>query len=138
MVQQPRFDITAAQIDLVVSEFYSEIRDHPVLGPVFINRLGDTADIWLPHEAKIAGFWRNAILFERGYDGNPMAVHAEIPQVQPEHFPIWLDLFARTLHRLLPQPTAHSFESLARRIGAGLRMGLQHSRAKPGAVPILN
>jgi hemoglobin len=63
----PRFPISADQIDAVVAEFYAVIRTHPGLGPVFAAHVRD----WPAHEAKIARFWRNAILFERSYDGNP-------------------------------------------------------------------
>lgn len=54
----PRIDVTAEDITRVVTEFYAAIREHPGLGPVFAAHVTD----WPAHEAKIAGFWRNAIL----------------------------------------------------------------------------
>lgn len=119
----PRFSITSQQIDRVVQVFYAAVRRHEVLGPVFAAHVTD----WPAHEAKIAAFWRNAILYERGYDGNPMRVHMQAGDVRPAHFDDWLMLFHATLLRELPRETATAWSALAHRIGAGLRMGLQDS-----------
>ncbi|WP_299643760.1 group III truncated hemoglobin, partial [uncultured Ruegeria sp.] len=63
----PRFPATPEQINAQVRAFYARVRQDAVLGPVFANHVTD----WSAHEEKIASFWRNAILFERSYDGNP-------------------------------------------------------------------
>lgn len=122
----PRFDITAGEIDLVVAEFYAAIRHHPGLGPVFSAHVTD----WPEHEAKIARFWRNAILMERGYDGNPFAAHQAAGNVRAAMFDVWLGLFDSVLKRNLPAQTAQSWSELAHRIGRGLRMGVE-----AGSVP---
>ncbi len=129
----PRFDITPAQIDAQVAAFYARVRAHPVLGPVFARHVTD----WPAHEAKIASFWRNAILHERGYDGRPQQVHMQRPEVLGEHFPIWLDLFEETAREVLGPLQAEAWNALARRIGAGMRIGIEQLRAAPGAVPVL-
>lgn len=128
----PRFDITADQIDRVVATFYAAVRRHEVLGPIFANHVTD----WPEHEAKIAAFWRNAILYDRGYDGNPMRVHMAAGDVRADHFDPWLMLFDATLIRVLPQDTARAWSALAHRIGAGLRMGVRDLR-EPGGPPVL-
>jgi hemoglobin len=122
----PRFDITAGEIDLVVAEFYAAIRHHPGLGPVFSAHVTD----WPEHEAKIARFWRNAILMERGYDGNPFAAHQAAGNVRAAMFDVWLGLFDSVLKRNLSAQTAQSWSELAHRIGRGLRMGVE-----AGSVP---
>lgn len=129
----PRFDITPAQIDRVVAVFYAAIRRHEVLGPVFGAHVAD----WPEHEAKIAAFWRNAILYERSYDGNPMRVHMQAQDIRPEHFPEWLMLFDETLRRTLPEDTARAWSALAHRIGGSLRMGVQNLNARRDAPPVL-
>ena len=129
----PRFDITASQIDDMVQAFYAEIREHEVLGPIFAHHVND----WPKHEAKIARFWRNAILFERGFDGRPQQVHMQRPEVMAEHFPFWLDLFEQVAQGVLPDQTAAAWTALARRIGAGMQMGIAQARASAGAVPDL-
>jgi hemoglobin len=134
MTLPPRFPITPVQIDAVVAEFYACIRQHPGLGPVFAAHVTD----WPAHEAKIAGFWRNAILFERSYDGNPLAVHRAAGNVRPGMFDAWLGLFDSVLRRELPADTAAAWSALVHRIGAGLRYGLiDRAAASPGGPPIL-
>ena len=119
----PRFAITPDQIDLVVAEFYAAIRQHPGLGPVFAVHVTD----WPEHEAKIARFWRNAILFERGYDGNPFAIHRAAGNVHAAMFEVWLGLFDGVLVRHLPDHLARAWSELAHRIGRGLRMGVENN-----------
>ena len=116
----PRFDISPDQIAHVVATFYASVRQHPGLGPVFAAHVTD----WPAHEAKIARFWRNAILYERSYDGNPMQAHKAAGDVRPGMFEPWLGLFDQVLARQLPQETAAAWSSLAHRIGRALRMGL--------------
>jgi hemoglobin len=123
----PRFDITPDQIDAVVAEFYASIRLHPGLGPVFARHVTD----WPAHEAKIARFWRNAILFERGYDGNPLAVHRAAGDVRPAMFDVWLGLFDSVLRRTLPAQTAAAWSDLAHRIGRALRYGMETTPGPP-------
>ena len=129
----PRFAVTSIEIDRVVTEFYAQIRTHPVLGPVFASHVTD----WPVHEAKIARFWRNAILHERSYDGNPMAVHQAAGNVRPGMFDAWLELFDTVLARnLAPEPAAR-WSALAHRIGRGLRFGLIENQTLPGGIPRL-
>ncbi len=116
----PRFTVTPAQIAVVVDEFYAAIQQHPGLGPVFAAHVTD----WATHKAKIAGFWRNAILMERGYDGNPMAAHKAAGNVRPGMFVPWLALFDSVLRRNLPPELAMAWSNLAHRIGRGLVYGL--------------
>lgn len=126
----PRFPITAAEIDKVVEEFYAAIRTHPGLGPVFAAHVTD----WPAHEAKIAAFWRNAILMERSYGGNPMQVHKSAGNVRPGMFSVWLGLFDAVLGRNLPPESAQAWSALAHRIGRALMMGMMDAQ---GAIPNL-
>jgi hemoglobin len=127
-----RFAITPAEIDRVVAEFYAVVRQHPGLGPVFAAHVTD----WPAHEEKISRFWRNAILLERSYDGNPMQAHRDAGNVRPGMFEIWLGLFDSVLRRELPAETAAAWSALAHRIGAGLRYGLVE-KVGPSGIPSL-
>lgn len=127
----PRFFVTADQIDAQVAAFYAAVRNHPQLGPVFAGHVTD----WPEHEAKIARFWRNAILREGVYDGSPMMAHRQAGDVRPAHFPLWLDLFDATLQRTLPPEAAAAWSSMAHRIGRALAMGVEEARRPSGAVP---
>jgi hemoglobin len=126
----PRFDITDIQIAQVVAAFYASIREHPGLGPVFAPHVAD----WPAHEAKITRFWRNAILHERSYNGNPLAVHRAAGNVRLGMFEVWLGLFDSVLRRELLVDTAGQWSALAHRIGRGLMFGMQDP---PGAPPSL-
>ena len=129
----PRFDVTPEQIDRVVAVFYAAIRRHEVLGPVFGGHVHD----WPEHEAKIARFWKKAILYQPGYDGNPMQVHMAAGDVRAEHFTPWLALFHETLRRTLPPDSAAAWSELAHRIGQGLRMGVEDLRDRRPGPPVL-
>ncbi|UWQ52971.1 group III truncated hemoglobin [Leisingera caerulea] len=128
-----RFEITAEEISRVVAVFYARVRAHPVLGPVFAAHVSD----WPEHEEKIAGFWRNAILRERSYSGNPMRVHVSRPDVKAEHFPMWLGLFHEVLRAELPERTALQWGALADRIGEGFRTGVVAMRQPKDQPPNL-
>lgn len=129
----PRFPITHAEINRVVADFYAAIRVHPGLGPVFAAHVTD----WPEHEEKIARFWRNAILLERTYDGNPMQAHRDAGNVMPGMFSVWLDLFDSVLKRNLAPETAAAWSALAHRIGQGLRYGVTPQPQGDAGVPIL-
>lgn len=124
----PRVEITAAEIDAVVAMFYDAVRHHPGLGPVFAAHVAD----WPAHEEKIARFWRNAILHERSYDGNPLAVHRDAGNVRPGMFEVWLGLFESVLKRNLTAEQAQAWSELAHRIGRGLRAGMVERPEKDG------
>jgi hemoglobin len=123
----PRFQVTEAEIAAVVAAFYAAVRQHPILGPVFAAHVED----WPSHEAKITRFWRNAILHERSYDGNPLAVHRAAGDVKTAMFTDWLALFDQTLARELPEDTAAAWSALAHRIGRGLIFGLGNQDGPP-------
>jgi len=132
-----RFPVSPVQIDRVVAAFYARIRQHDVLGPVFFASIPDDRERWQKHEEKISRFWRNAILHERNYSGNPQHMHRMRPMIKPEHFELWLGLFDEVLGQNLPTELAASWSALAHRIGAGLRMGVEASRQPEGMPPIL-
>jgi hemoglobin len=132
----PRFDITGASIDQVVQTFYARVRAHPELGPVFGNHVGTTDADWDAHIAKIANFWRNAILREPVYNGNPMQVHMQARDVRVGHFEPWLGLFEEVLRAELPQDVAETWLALTHRIARGFKIQLA-DRDNPSGIPAL-
>jgi len=120
----PRVNVTPEDVGMVVSKFYAAVREHPVLGPVFYLIIGQSEALWREHEEKIAAFWRNAILYEREYSGNPMLAHLGVSAIESKHFPIWLGLFERVLIENLSQEQAQDWSLLANRIGRGLKFGM--------------
>ena len=124
MNTSPRLHISPEEISFVVKQFYAQVRKDPALGPIFGHTIGSSPNVWEEHEEKITGFWRNVLLREKSYDGNPMLAHMGIGAIQPQHFEIWLGLFEKTLFEELEEHKAESWSRLAKRIGRGLRMGI--------------
>lgn len=135
-----RFDMEREDIDRLMAAFYARIRRHEVLGPIFLRAVGPESDraAWQAHEAKIASFWRNAILMDREYQGSPMQAHLQNGEVEPGHFELWLALFHETARDVLTPEKAASISALAERVGKGLRWGLESARPLTGGVPILH
>ncbi|MEP5152597.1 group III truncated hemoglobin [Planktotalea sp.] len=129
-----RFPISPEQIDTVVEKFYAKVRDEKTLGPIFAKHVQD----WPNHEAKIAAFWRNAILLERSYSGNPMQVHQSTGNVHAEHFEPWLALFDQVLDQELDDDIAKAWSALAHRIGRGLSMGLTSTKDGNAGPPLFS
>ena len=128
-----RFDISEGEITEVVQAFYRKVRRHPTLGPVFAAHVAPHQ--WPEHEAKIVRFWRNAILLDHSYSGNPMRTHMKAGNVQAAHFDTWLGLFDQTVAAELCPETAAAFSALAHRIGRGLRFGIEDRDAPADGVP---
>ena len=132
-----RVAIDEAMIEKVVARFYARVRVHPVLGPIFNSSISRDPALWQAHEAKVTRFWRNVLLRQPVYSGNPMLAHAGVSDIDPAHFAIWLELFDQVLDETLPPALAASWSRLAHRIGRGLSMGLQAARARLHEVPDL-
>lgn len=133
-----RFPITADEINTVVRIFYARVRAHEVLSPVFFASIPNEVEIWAEHEAKIGRFWRSVLLSEQSFEGNPQVAHAKSELIRPEHFEVWLGVFDVVLSENLTDEQAAAWSHLAHRVGAGLRIGLIQSRAKPDDIPMFN
>jgi len=128
-----RFDISEGEITEVVQAFYRKVRRHPTLGPVFAAHVAPHQ--WPEHEAKIVRFWRNAILLDHSYSGNPMRTHMKAGNVKAAHFDTWLTVFDETVQAELRPETAAAFSDLAHRIGRGLRFGIEDRDAPADGIP---
>ena len=126
--------ITRQDIARLLDRFYADARRDPLLGPIFARHIGSGAAEWSAHIGRIGDFWANVMLKERAYQGNPMQAHLRVPALGEAEFARWLDLFQQSAIDTLPEPKAAVFDTLARRIGASLLMGLHQSRS---AVPDL-
>ncbi|WP_108262735.1 group III truncated hemoglobin [Mangrovicoccus ximenensis] len=130
--------LTSEDIDRLVAAFYARVRADEVLGPVFRRKIGRDGEVWRRHEAKIAGFWRNALGIQVGaYSGNPQMAHIGNPDVLPEHFAIWLGHFRATADAVLAPEQADAIHGMASRIGRGMRMGVESVRRPADAPPRL-
>ncbi len=81
----------------LVDTFYSHVRGHDVLGPIF----GQNIENWEVHLPKMKAFWASVALGVSGYSGRPMPAHLKLRnEVNAEHFSEWLSLFRATLGEL--------------------------------------
>lgn len=128
--------ISKADISRLVREFYRRVRTDPRLRPIFERRIGTCDCAWEPHLSRIEAFWANVMLGGREYQGNPMQVHAGVPEIRQTDFNRWLDLFEKTAREVLSGSKADAFVILSRRIEQSLWIGLQRTRA-PDGPPVL-
>lgn len=82
-----------SDIELLVNEFYSKVRQDTLIGPIF----NDVAKVdWEEHLPKITNFWSDLMLGEDTYRGRPFPPHIPL-NLQPAHFERWLRLFIETV-----------------------------------------
>ncbi len=122
-----------AMLVRLVHRFYDRVRDDPVLGPVFAERIAD----WAPHLDRMVDFWSSVALMTGRYHGAPVPKHANLP-VSKAHFDRWLVLFRETAHEVCTEKGADHVILRAERIARSLLMAVQDTQAScPFAVPDL-
>jgi hemoglobin len=112
--------ITEAAIRNLVHTFYARVRSDPLLGPIFNTRVAD----WPAHLEKLCAFWSSVMLMTGRYKGTPMKVHADLPEIAPEHFQRWLALFHATARETCPDAAAILFIDRSERIAQSLQLGI--------------
>jgi hemoglobin len=96
-------------IHLFVDEFYGQVRQDTLIGPVFLVKI--TGD-WQLHLNKMYAFWNAALFGVTGYKGNPFAKHASL-KIEQEHFERWIDLFNETIDHNFEGPMANDVKNRA-------------------------
>jgi hemoglobin len=91
-----------SDIKLLVDSFYSKVKADDLLGPIFLERLGDH---WDNHLETMYKFWGMALFAENGYSGHPLSKHLTLP-IREIHFNRWLHLFLTTLNEHFEGPVA--------------------------------
>ena len=114
-----RTGIDEAMIDRLVRRFYSQVRQDPLLGPVFEARIAN----WEPHLERMCAFWSSVALMTGRYSGQPMPVHARL-SIDARHFDRWLALFEEAAREVCPPAAADHFIDRARRIAESLELGI--------------
>lgn len=96
---------TREDIDLLVRTFYSKVRAHETLGPIF----NEVIEEWEEHLVKLVDFWQTNLLFVPAYKGNPVKAHLDVDKhfdgtIQQAHFGQWIQLWFETLDELFVGP----------------------------------
>jgi len=86
-------------IEKLVRTFYPEVIEDEMIGPFFIEKLGNdiNSDIWEEHLVLLTQFWRFVTLYDDEYKGNPLRPHFDIAGLSKEAFERWLVLFYETV-----------------------------------------
>lgn len=93
-MNQNKSDINSLQdVQLLVNEFYSKIREDELIGPIFEVIIKDH---WPEHLQKMYRFWQTVLLDEHTYYGSPFLPHAQMP-LTSIHFERWIQIFNTTV-----------------------------------------
>lgn len=88
------------EVSLLVRSFYSKVRIHAELGPIFNGIVKD----WEHHLERLTDFWEMVLLQTGPGAGkfNPVPVHKEVDnrvnnEIEQRHFGNWLELWFETI-----------------------------------------
>ena len=112
---------TEQEIRTLVHDFYADVRQDTVLGPIFESRIHD----WDQHLAKLVDFWSSILLRTGRFTGAPMPLHAAMPGLNADLFQRWLATFYTSNARQPNQAMAAQANAMAERIAQSLWMGYQ-------------
>lgn len=115
--RMPAVNVSDDEIAAMVDQFYTAIRQHPRLGPVFEAKL---EGVWDVHLERMNRFWRSVLLYSGEYSGQPVAKHNALPDLEEDDFMIWLELFETTTDRLFESQVSAAILMIARRIARSL------------------
>lgn len=119
---QIKADITNRKdVKNLVVTFYSKIRTHDILGPIFNQIITD----WEAHFELLTDFWEAQLFLKRNYRGNPVAAHQEVDtkvnhSVTSEHFGLWLNIWFQTIDELFEGETAWIAKNRAQKMSTML------------------
>lgn len=114
--------MTEDSITRLVHGFYDKVRAHPELGPIFEARL---AGHWDAHLARMVDFWATMMFDDVfRYDGRPLGVHLNMPELADHHFTSWLTLFRETANEVFTPDIAAHFIEWAERVAKSFRYGM--------------
>lgn len=91
-----------ADIKHLVDSFYAKVKADDLLGPIFLEKLGEH---WEIHLGTMYKFWSMALFGTSGYSGHPLSKHLPLP-IEEVHFNRWLHLFLQTLTENFDGPIA--------------------------------
>jgi hemoglobin len=114
--------VSEEKIVELVDAFYAKVRADVILAPVFDRAI--TAADWPRHLAKMYDFWSSVMLTTGRYKGNPLAVHARLPDLEEGMFARWLALFGETASEIFPDEAASVFHRKSQMIADSLKLGL--------------
>lgn len=120
-----------ADVFLLVSNFYAQVRQDDLLAPVFKAHIAE--DEWPNHLERLTDFWVTNLFGVRAFKGNPMRIHRQVDQnlehkIDQIHFSRWLQLWFQTIDNLFEGLRAQRAKDAARKMATGLFLAIWNSR----------
>ena len=105
-------EVTKENLNKMVVLFYTKILKDEIVGPFFIEKLGDDLnnEHWVPHIELLTDFWASIALGDPTYRGNPFGPHVNIANISRVAFSRWLELFSQTLDIIYIPQIADQFK----------------------------
>ena len=119
-------EVTKENLNKMVILFYTNILKDEIVGPFFIEKLGDDLknDQWVPHIELLTDFWASIALGDTTYRGNPFAPHMQIQNLSRVAFQRWLELFSQTLDKIYVPQIAEQFKQRSNTIAGNFMRNL--------------
>jgi len=94
--------VSEETIEKLVRTFYPMVLEDPLVGPFFVEKLGDDIDseVWEEHLVRITHFWAYVVLGDERYTGSPMAPHFQLEGISRKAFEQWLKLFHEAVDKV--------------------------------------
>ena len=113
-------EVNKENLKIMVVRFYSKILNDDIVGPFFIQKLGDDlkSEEWVTHIELLTNFWASIAIGDTEYRGNPFAPHMHLNGLSRAAFTQWLVVFFQTVDSAY-EPQIASFFKQRSEIMAG-------------------
>ena len=105
--------INDENIERLVRTFYPKVLKDALVGPFFVEKLGDdiTSDVWEEHLVLLSQFWAFVALGDESYTGHPLAPHFEIEGISRRAFAKWLTIFYEAVDKTYTENIGEFFKT---------------------------
>jgi len=108
-------EITRENIETMVIGFYLRILEDKLLGPYFVEALGDDirSKRWAAHLKILVDFWASITIDDNSYHGSALFPHLSMEGLDEEVFKQWLRYFFSTVDSIYEPKLANIFKQRA-------------------------
>lgn len=119
-------EINRANIEVLVTDFYSRVLLDKSISDFFINNLGSDMknDLWTSHIETLSDFWYKITLGKGSYRGNPFAQHLKLKGLEAKSFKAWLLLFFLSVESIYSDDIALLFKEKSTMIAGNFMRNL--------------
>lgn len=118
-------------VAVLVTTFYSRIREHEILGPFFNQTIKD----WPAHLEQLTTFWESQLFLNRSYTGDPINAHCRVDRafdhsITPEHFGQWIQVWITVIDEHFTGERAWIAKNRARKMSTMFYLKIYEARDK--------